>query len=187
MADDEAVKVGGAYVENEDFVPNLSDMVSQFNTSGLGASGRIEEVAAIFEADKVASAQRVLAAFDEDDDTVSADSVHLPEQVLDNETAKEQVIAMSKKRVEQGVVIGGPTPAERAAEREGDDQLGLRAEASAVDAPLRSSAQQSVNEEQAQSGSDSSDDSSSSSGETPPETGEDKPKRVSKKATSQRS
>lgn len=118
---DEPIKVGGPYVEDENFVPEPTDMVAQFNTEGVGAHGRIEEVSPIFEVDKVKTAQEIQGALDPDNKAVKADRVLLPETVTDNETAKEELLAAADARVEQGVVVGGPTPAEREAALEGDE------------------------------------------------------------------
>lgn len=122
---DNPVKVGGAYVESEDHVPNPTDMVAQYNTSGIGAHQRIEEVSPIFEVDKVKVAQEVLGALDPENDSVKSDRVLLPVPLLDNETAKKELIEAAEARVKQGVVVGGPTPAEREAEFDGDE--GVRA------------------------------------------------------------
>lgn len=118
---DNPIKVGGAYQESEDHVPNPTDMVAQYNTSGLGAHQRIEEVAPVFEVDKVKTAQEILGALDPKNEAVSSDRVLLPNAVDDNETAKKNLTEVAKGRVKQGVVIGGPTPAEREAELEGDE------------------------------------------------------------------
>lgn len=118
---DNPIKVGGAYKESDDHVPNPTDMVAQFNTSGLGAHGRIEEVAPVFEVDKVKTAQEILGAFDPKNDAVKSDRVLLPEALDDNETAKKNLTEAAEARVKQGVVVGGPTPAEREAELEGDE------------------------------------------------------------------
>lgn len=121
MAGKTPIEVGGPYVENDSHVPNPTDIISQFNTSGLGAHGKIEETAAIFEVDKVAVAQEILGALDPKDNTVSSDRVLLPNTDVDNETARKDLKAVAEARVEQGVVIGGPTPAQREAEKEGDE------------------------------------------------------------------
>lgn len=118
---DSPIKVGGAYVENKDHVPNPTDMVAQFNTSGTGAHGRIEEVAPIFQVDKVKAAQEVQAALDPKNTSVSSDRVLLPSPVDDNEVAKKDLLDRAKATVKEGVVIGGPTPAEAEAEKEGDE------------------------------------------------------------------
>lgn len=118
---DSPIKVGGAYVENEDFVPNPTDMRAQFNTSGTGAHGKIEEVAPVFEVDKVKTAQEILAALDDDNEHVDSSRVLLPEGLDDNETAKKRLTQVAEARVKQGVEIGGPTPAQREAELEGDE------------------------------------------------------------------
>lgn len=118
---DSPIKVGGAYVENKDHVPNPTDMVAQFNTSGTGAHGRIEEVAPIFQVDKVKAAQEVQAALDPKNTSVPADRVLLPSPVDDNEAAKKDLLDRAKATVKEGVVIGGPTPAEQEAELDGDE------------------------------------------------------------------
>lgn len=118
---DNPIKVGGAYVEDENHVPNPTDMVSQFNTEGVGAHGKIEEVSPIFEVDKVKTAQEILGALDPDNTNVSSDRVLLPNLVDDNDVAREQITEAAKARVEQGVVIGEATPAEREAEKEGEE------------------------------------------------------------------
>lgn len=118
---DNPIQVGGAYVENEDHIPNPTDMVAQYNTSGIGAHGKIEEVSPIFETDKVQTAAEIVAALDPENKTVSSDRVLLPETIEDNETARNTLLEAAKSRLEQGVVVGGPTPAEREAELEGDE------------------------------------------------------------------
>lgn len=120
MAED-AVKVGGPYVENEDFVPNPADQRSQYNTSGLGAHQRIEEVSNVYEVDKVRTAEQIVAALDPKDTSVDSSKVLLPEALPDNETAKKEITAAAKARVKQGVVIGDRTPAEREAEEPTDE------------------------------------------------------------------
>lgn len=118
---DSPIKVGGAYVENEDHIPEPTDMVAQFNTEGVGAHGRIEEVSPIFEVDKVKVAQEVTAALDPKNAAVPSSRVLLPEALDDNETAKKNLLEVAEERVKQGVVIGEATPAEREAELEGDE------------------------------------------------------------------
>ena len=125
-----SVKIGGGYVEDKDHVPNPTDMVSTFNTSGLGAHQRIEEVSPIFEVDKVKTAEQIVAALDPKDTSVSSDRVLLPEATDDNETAKKTLLEAAKERASQDVVVGGPTPAEREAAEETDGEI--RAEANAV-------------------------------------------------------
>jgi hypothetical protein len=100
------VTVGGPYVENEDFVPDPTDQVSRFNTEGVGAHQRIEEVSPIFEVDKVKTAEEILGALDEDNKDVSSDRVLLPESVDDNDTARKTLKKAAEARVKQGVEIG---------------------------------------------------------------------------------
>lgn len=118
---DSPIKVGGAYVESDDHVPNPTDMVAQFNTSGTGAHGKIEEVAPVFKVDKVKAAQEALAALDPKNTSVPSDRVLLPSPLDDNEAAKKDLTERAKATVKEGVVIGGPTPAEQEAELEGDE------------------------------------------------------------------
>ena len=115
------ITVGGAYKESDSHVPNPTDMVAQFNTEGVGAHGKIEEVSPIFEVDKVKTAQEIVGALDPDNDAVDSDRVLLPNVEQDNEVAKENLLAVAEKRVEKGVEIGGPTPAEREAALEGEE------------------------------------------------------------------
>lgn len=121
MASESPIKVGGAYQEDEDFVPDPTDMVAQFNTSGLGAHQRIEEVSPIFEVDKVKTAAEIKAALDPDNDAVPASRVILPNLTDDNDVAREEILDAAEARLDKGVVIGGPTPAQREAELEGDE------------------------------------------------------------------
>lgn len=125
---DTAVTVGGNYKEDDDFVPNPADMQKTFNTSGLGASGRIEETSSVFEVDKVQTAEQIKAALDDDDETVRSDKVLLPEATTDNETAKSEILAAADARIEKGAVVNGPTPAEREAGEEGESEESVRAE-----------------------------------------------------------
>src|SRR4051812_3702637 len=69
---DNPIEVGGPYVENEDFVPSATDIQKQYNTSGVGAHDRIEEVSAVFDVDKVKVAQEIKGALDPEDNSVSA-------------------------------------------------------------------------------------------------------------------
>lgn len=117
----EPIKVGGAYKESEDFTPNPTDMVAQYNTEGVGAHQRIEEVSPIFEVDKVKTSQEILGALDPKNDAVRSDRVLLPEAVSDNETARKEITEVAKNRVKKGVEIGGPTPAQQEAALEGDE------------------------------------------------------------------
>lgn len=118
---DNPITVGGAYVEDENHVPNPTDMVAQFNTEGVGAHGKIDEVSPIFEVDKVKTAQEILGALDPDNTEVSSDRVLLPNLVDDNDVAREDLLARAEARVKQGVVVGEATPAQREAEKDGSE------------------------------------------------------------------
>lgn len=164
---DSPIKVGGAYQESEDHVPNPTDMVAQYNTSGLGAHQRIEEVAPIFEVDKVKTAQEALAALDPKNDAVSSDRVLLPNAVDDNEVAKKNLTEVAKGRVKQGVVVGGPTPAEREAELEGDEGAEAAAEQERSNAAANSTGNRDAGQhgDGGSAGSDSPETRQTSKGE----------------------
>lgn len=121
---DAGVTVGGAYVENPDFVPNPSDMYGTFNTHGVGAHHDPATVSPIFEVDRNLTAREVLNALDPDS-PVSSDRVLLPEAkavvAADDEGAKETLKALAEKRLEKEVVIGGPSEAEKEAALSGDE------------------------------------------------------------------
>ena len=117
----EPIKVGGAYKESDDHIPEPTDMVAQFNTEGVGAHGKIEEVSPVFEVDKVKTAQEIEAALDPKNDAVPSSRVLLPEATTDNETARKEIAEAAKARLKQGVVIGEATPAERQASLEGEE------------------------------------------------------------------
>lgn len=120
----DGVVVGGEYVENPDFVPNPADMYGTFNTSGTGAHHDPATVSPIFEVDRNKTAQEILNALDEDNPTPSS-RVILPEAQpvvsRDDEAAKAEIKALAEARLEKEVVVGGPTPAEEEAAKEGEE------------------------------------------------------------------
>lgn len=120
---DEAVAtVGGGYVESDEFTPNPMDLHGTFNTSGVGAHHDPSTVSPMFEVDRKATAAQIVAALDPEDTSVSADTVLLPEGDKDPEAAKEAIKAQAQALLDEGpVVIGGPTPAEAEAAKEGDE------------------------------------------------------------------
>lgn len=161
------IEVGGPYVENEDHVPNPADMVNWYNTSGTGASERIEEVSHVFEADKVNVAKEIKAALDPKDTSVPSNRVLLPDDHVDNETAKKELKEAAEARLKEGVVIGGPTPAAREAAEEdnrGDVQEEARKSYSGrTTTPVEKTG---TGSKSSSSGSDSKSSSSSSSSST---------------------
>jgi hypothetical protein len=163
---DSPVQVGGAYQESEDHVPNPTDMVAQFNTSGLGAHGRIEEVSPIFEVDKVKTAQEILAATDPDNDAVGSDRVLLPNPVEDNDVALDQITELAERRVEKGVVIGGPTPAESEAELEGDEGVLAAVEQERSNAAANSTGNRQAGQHEGTVSSDEGKDDTALAGST---------------------
>lgn len=157
---DSPITVGGAYKESDDFVPNPTDMVAQFNTSGLGAHGRIEEVAPVFEVDKVKTAQEIEAALDPKNDSVPASRVLLPEALDDNETAKKNLAEVAKARLKKGVEIGGPTPAEREAELDGDEGVTAAVEQERGNAASNSTGARTAGQHDGNARSEAGDDDS---------------------------
>lgn len=121
MSDTATVKPGGGYVEDPNFVPNAGDMRKQFNTSGLGASGKIEETSAVFDLDKAATAEQISRALDPDDTSVSSDKVLLSQGPADPEAERKEISKAAKARLKKPVIVGGPSPLEEAAGEEGDD------------------------------------------------------------------
>ena len=134
MADDQKqdanVKVGGAYVENPDFVPNPTDMYGTFNTSGTGAHHDPATVSPIFEVDRNLTAQEIVNALDPEHPTPRDRVVFAePKPVVsaDNEAEEKSLREKAEARLEQEVVIGGPTPAEQEA-AEGGEESSRKAE-----------------------------------------------------------
>lgn len=110
------------YVENKDFTPEPTDIRAQFNTSGLGASDRIEETAAVYEQDKVGVAQQITAALDPKDTSVGADKVLLPDTSVTNEAATKDLQDRAKAvlKEEETRVAQHPSPAQQEAAEKGD-------------------------------------------------------------------
>lgn len=120
------VEVGGGYVENEDFVPNLTDIHGTFNTSGVGAHHDPATVSPIFEADRKATAAQVKAALDPEDDSVDRSKVIFsrPQTIaaVDHEAEEESLVKAADATLADGpAVIGGPTPGEKEAAKSGDE------------------------------------------------------------------
>ncbi len=128
MAENEnkdGVVVGGVYVENPDFVSDPRDDIGTFNTSGTGAHHDPATVSSVYAVDRNKTAADILAALDEDDDSVPSSRIILPEPVqvvsVDDDGAKEELRRLAQARVDQKVVIGGPSEAEAAAGKKGDE------------------------------------------------------------------
>jgi hypothetical protein len=128
MADENSneggVVVGGAYKERDDFVPNPTDMYGTFNTHGVGAHHDPATVSPIFEADRVRAAQGVIDALDPENPTPSDRvlfAAPVPVLAADNEAEKEELLKAAQARVDQGVVIGGPSEAEKKAALSGQE------------------------------------------------------------------
>lgn len=134
MTDTAKVEAGGGYVENPDFVPNAGDLRKQFNTSGLGASGKIEETSHVFDLDKAATAEQISRALDEGDSSVSGDKVLLSQGPADPDSEKKALLKSAKARLKKPVIVGGPSPLEEAAGEEGEDNPSKKG-ASATDGP----------------------------------------------------
>lgn len=126
MPKDDVAVVGGPYVEDPDFVPNPTDLHGTFNTSGVGAHHDPSTVSPIFEVDRQATAAQIAAALDDDDDSVSSDTVLFPSHqqfaAADPEADKEALLNRAQARLDNGpVVIGEPGPAEKEAAESGDE------------------------------------------------------------------
>jgi len=125
------IKTGGGYVENEDHVPSLTDQEGQYNTSGLGAHQRLDEISSAYRIDKVNTAEQIVAALDPEDDSVSSDKVVLPDDPNANtEAAKRDLLAKAEAAIERGAAVNEPGPAEAEAAEETDENV--RAEGGGV-------------------------------------------------------
>ena len=134
MNDTATVKPGGGYVEDPDFVPNAGDMRKQFNTSGLGASGQIEETSAVFDLDKAKTAEQITRALDDDDNSVSSDRVLLSQGPADPDAERKAIHKAAKARLKKPVIVGEASPLEALAAEDGDDSPTKKG-ASATDGP----------------------------------------------------
>lgn len=127
MADTKAtapVKFGGAYKESDTHVPDPTAMYDQFNTSGTGAHGVIEDVSPVFEIAKNNAAVQAANAIDPDHPEPASSLIYPDAQnlrVVDHDEIHEKVRARAEEAKSAPVVVGGPTLSERAAEKEGDD------------------------------------------------------------------
>lgn len=111
------------YKESDTHIPRPTDQVAFLNTTGIGGSHqRLEEIAPVFEQDKVAVAREIVAALDPDDTSVSSDRVMLPEAnvVVREDDAAESLKARAEAKIEAGATIE-PTPAQVEAAKEGGE------------------------------------------------------------------
>lgn len=126
--DTESVKIGGAYVEDEDFVPDPTHQFGTLDTSGTAGAAHsdINEITPIFKVARAKELEVAEKALDPDDDSVPTSQVTLPKGAFvthdDPEAAKERVLAAAKAVKKDPVVVGGPTPAQEEAEEKGDDK-----------------------------------------------------------------
>lgn len=118
-----AVKVGGAYKESDDHVPNPTDLYDQFNTSGTGSHHVIEDVSPIFDVAKRESKILSGRALDPNDPTPESHVV-LPEgQRLiteDLDKVRDRLKKEAKEAEKNPVEVGGPSPSQRLAAEGGD-------------------------------------------------------------------
>lgn len=120
----DAVTVGGAYKEDDDFVPNPTDAFGTLDTSATAgaAHGAVEAVTPIFEVAKAQEAIVAAKALDPEDDSVPASMVILPDSDRSFEDAKKAVEAAAKAAEENPVEVGGLNPFQRqAAETTGEE------------------------------------------------------------------
>jgi len=110
MAETESAE---GYVENEDFVPNPTDLYGTYNTSGVGASDDPATVSPIFAQDKAASAQRFLDALDPDN-PYPKDRIIFPDPVpvvsADNDALEAEVKEQAQAAVDAAKEAGTPVP-----------------------------------------------------------------------------
>lgn len=118
------VKVGGPYVEDENFVPNPTDIHGTYVTDGVGPHHDLSTISPIFEVDKQAVAQQVVDALNPDS-PVTSNYVSLPEVTFGTNEARseaaETLKAAAEKTLERGpVVLNDPIGPEAAAAESGD-------------------------------------------------------------------
>jgi len=112
------------YEEDKDFIPNPTDAMGTFDTSGTAgtAHARIEEVTPIFDVAKAQDLAVAAKALDPEDDT-SASLVVLPEGIRvvqgDPEAATERVRAAAKASAEAADSSGRETLAQKEAQETG--------------------------------------------------------------------
>ena len=135
MADEatkDAAVVGGAYKESDTHVPDPTDLYGTFNTSGTGAHHDPATVSPIFDVDRQATAQQIVAALDPEDDSVAESTVLFsePQAVVsaDHEGEREALLEKAKARLADGPVeVGGDTHLDKEAAQSGEE--GARAAA----------------------------------------------------------
>ena len=122
----DAVTVGGAYKESDDFVPSPTDVFGTLDTSNTAgaADSRIETVTPIHEVAKAQDAIVAAKALDPDDDSVDSSLVVLPQGLVISESgeqeARERVQTVGQKAAESPVEIGGPNPFQKQAAESGE-------------------------------------------------------------------
>lgn len=123
------VEVGGPYVEDENFVPNPTDIHGVYVTDGVGPHQDPTTISPIFDVDKAAVAQQVVDALDPES-PVSASYVSLPEVTTGSSEARneaaESLKAAAQATLDKGPVVVGEAPqVEKDAAETGDEAVRL--------------------------------------------------------------
>lgn len=118
------VKVKSAYKEDENFVPNATDVRAYVDTTGTGgaAAADVRNSSHIFDLHDQEVLNTAAAALDPDDDTDEG-LVTLPgesDAKEERKTARDRIQQKAKKG-KKTVEVGGPTPAQEAAAEENKD------------------------------------------------------------------
>jgi hypothetical protein len=123
MAQTSGITTGGGYVEDDNFVPDPSDLIGQFNTSGTGAHQNLDAHTNAFAIDRQAVAEQVVRALDPKDFSVNSSAVILPDTDLTHEEAKAEILAKAEEIASTPLVLGEPGPAEAAAGETTDHEV----------------------------------------------------------------
>lgn len=125
MSDTSAVEYGDGYVEDPNFVPNVTDQFGTLDTSGTAgaAHAQIEEITPVFEVARKQNLAQAARALDPNDDSVDASMVTLPQgqvmTVVDEEKIKSDLQAKAEGADEPVQISAFRGPAQAAAAEEG--------------------------------------------------------------------
>src|SRR5881398_659728 len=110
----DAVTVGGAYKESDDFIPDPTDAFGTLDTSGTAgaAHGKVEAVTPIFDVARAQDKITAARALDPNDDGVHESLVVLPQGMVIAEDGAEEARQRVKDQAEnlEPVQVGGPNP-----------------------------------------------------------------------------
>lgn len=113
--DESATEAVTPYKESDEHVPAKTDMYGVFQTSGTGAHHDPATASPIYDTDRQFIAEEVLKALDPEDPTPS-DRVLFAEPkaavVSDTEGERNALKDLAQARLDEEVVVGGPSKAE---------------------------------------------------------------------------